>query len=64
MHSHHMSLYTYVRTCIPCTQYNPLVTGAVQVVGGCCLILLQELALRDLAVPMDDIILYTKYYLI
>ena len=49
-----------MHTCIPCTQYNPLVTGVVQVMDSCCLITLQELALRDLVVPMDGDILYNK----
>ena len=53
-----VSKYPYAyRTCIPCTQYNPLVTGVVQAMDSCCLIMLQELALRDLAVPMDGDIL-------
>ena len=49
-----------MHTCIPCTQYSPLVTGAVQLMDNCCLILLQELALTDLAVPIDGIILKTN----
>ena len=42
-----------MHTFMPFTQYSPLVTGALQSVDICSLILLQEVALSDLVVPMD-----------
>ena len=47
-----------VHSCIPFTQYSPLVTGALQSVYSCCLICLQEMALNDLVVPIAGDNLY------
>ena len=38
---------------MPCNQYSPLVTGALQSVVSCCLICLQEIPLSDFVVPVD-----------
>ena len=43
----------FVQSCVPFTQYSPLVTGTLQSVLSCCLICLQETALSDLVVPMN-----------
>ena len=47
---------------MPCNQYSPLVTGALQSVVSCCLICLQEIALSDLVLPVDGDNLRMKYY--
>ena len=48
----------FVHSCVPFTQYSPLVTGALQSVDSWCLIRLQEMALNDLVVPIAGDNLY------